>query len=36
MKLQTVIVVGIILLSGIAAWAQEFPRAEVGGNYIPT
>ena len=33
MKLQTVSVVGIILLSAMAAWAQEFPRAEVGGNY---
>jgi hypothetical protein len=32
MKLQT-IVAGIILLSGMAAWAQEFPRVEVGGNY---
>jgi len=33
MKFQTVTVVGIILLSGMAAWAQEFPRVEVGGNY---
>jgi Outer membrane protein beta-barrel domain len=33
MKLQTVSVVGIILLSGMAAWAQEFPRVDVGGNY---
>ena len=33
MKLRTVSIVGIILLSGMAAWAQEFPRAEVGANY---
>jgi hypothetical protein len=33
MKRKTVSVVGIILLFGIAAWAQEFPRAEVGFNY---
>ncbi|MFZ1008740.1 MAG: outer membrane beta-barrel protein [Candidatus Sulfotelmatobacter sp.] len=33
MKFQTVTVVGIILLSGMAAWAQEFPRVDIGGNY---
>ncbi len=33
MKFQTVTVAGIILLSGMAAWAQEFPRVDIGGNY---
>ena len=33
MKLRTVLIVGAIVLLGIAAWAQEFPRAEVGANY---
>src|ERR1700746_672664 len=33
MKFQTVSAVVIILLSAMAVWAQEFPRAEVGGNY---
>jgi Outer membrane protein beta-barrel domain len=33
MKLRTVLILGAILLLGMAAWAQEFPRAEVGANY---
>jgi hypothetical protein len=33
MKVRTVFIFGAILLFGIAAWAQEFPRAEVGVNY---
>jgi hypothetical protein len=33
MKLQTVSVAGIILLSGMVAWAQEFPRVDVGVDY---
>src|SRR4029077_12586543 len=33
MKLRTVLIVGAIVLLGMAAWAQEFPRAEVGANY---
>lgn len=33
MKVKRVLTVGAILLSGVAAWAQEFPRAEVGVNY---
>jgi len=33
MKLKTVSVLGAILILGMSAWAQEFPRAEVGANY---
>jgi Outer membrane protein beta-barrel domain len=33
MKHKTVLVFGAVLLLGMAAWAQEFPRAEVGFDY---
>jgi len=33
MKLTKRAVLGTILLVGLTAWAQEFPRAEVGANY---
>lgn len=33
MKITNVIVFGAILLIGIAAWAQEYPKVEVGANY---
>lgn len=33
MKLRKIRAVGSILLLGVCAWAQEFPRAEVGVNY---
>ena len=33
MKLKTVSGFGAILLMGMAAWAQEFPRFDIGGNY---
>jgi len=33
MKVRTVFMFGAILLLGMAAWAQEFPRAEIGANY---
>src|SRR4029077_5259490 len=32
MKVRTVFMFGAILLLGMAAWAQEFPRAEIGAN----
>jgi hypothetical protein len=33
MKLTNAIVLGALLLFGLAVWAQEFPRAEVGFDY---
>ena len=33
MKHTTVLIFGAVLLFGVAAWAQEFPRAEVGFDY---
>ncbi len=33
MKVNKVLILGAILLLGVMAWAQEFPRAEVGLNY---
>jgi len=33
MKIKTVLIFGAILLLGMVAWAQEFPRAEVGFDY---
>ncbi|PYT39928.1 MAG: hypothetical protein DMG45_18335 [Acidobacteria bacterium] len=33
MKVTKLLVFGAILLLGLAAWAQEFPRAEVGFDY---
>ncbi len=33
MRVRSVLVCGTILLLGMTAWAQEFPRAEIGGNY---
>lgn len=33
MKITNVIVFGAILLVGIAAWAQEYPKVEVGADY---
>jgi len=33
MQVRRVLICGTILLLGMAAWAQEFPRAEIGGNY---
>jgi len=33
MNLNKILVVGAILLLGVTAWAQEFPKAEVGFNY---
>lgn len=33
MKITKSILVGAVLLCGLAAWAQDFPRAEVSANY---
>jgi len=33
MQLRRVLICGTILLLGVTAWAQEFPRADVGMNY---
>ena len=33
MKVKRVLICGTILLLGVTAWAQEFPRAEVGVDY---
>lgn len=33
MKLKSVFICGTMLLLGMTAWAQEFPRAEVGVDY---
>lgn len=33
MQIRRVLISVSILLLGVTAWAQEFPRAEVGGNY---
>jgi hypothetical protein len=33
MKIKVSVIIGAILLSGLTAWAQEFPRAEVAVNY---
>jgi len=33
MKFNRALMLGAILLLGVGAWAQEFPRAEVGLNY---
>ena len=33
MKINKALIFGAVLLLGVAAWAQEFPRAEVGLNY---
>src|ERR1700752_2317104 len=33
MSFEKTIVVGVILLVGVTAWAQEFPRVEVGADY---
>jgi hypothetical protein len=33
MQVRRVFICGTILLLGMTAWAQEFPRAEIGGNY---
>ena len=33
MKIKTAMILGAILLVAMAAWAQEFPRAEIGFDY---
>ena len=33
MKINKALIFGAVLLLGVAAWAQEFPRAELGLNY---
>jgi hypothetical protein len=33
MQVRRVLICGTILLLGMSAWAQEFPRAEIGANY---
>ena len=33
MKFNRALMLGAILLLGVGAWGQEFPRAEVGFNY---
>ena len=33
MRVTRVLLCGAILLLGVAAWAQEFPKAEIGVNY---
>jgi hypothetical protein len=33
MKINKALIFGAVLLFGVAAWAQEFPRAELGLNY---
>jgi hypothetical protein len=33
MKVKCALVCGTMLLLGVTAWAQEFPRAEVGVDY---
>jgi hypothetical protein len=33
MQVRSVLICGAILLLGMTAWAQEFPRVELGGDY---
>ena len=33
MKSRTVLITGTILILGMAAWGQEFPRVDIGANY---
>ncbi len=33
MQVRSVLICGVILLLGMTAWAQEFPRVELGGDY---
>jgi len=33
MQVRRVLICGAVLLFGVTAWAQEFPRAEIGANY---